>query len=522
MSMSRYMRPRGTRREIRTLAGRFRGGKLFPAMAVPFRESESGVVDQTITFTLDPIPGYMITPIIAEAIAVYVPAQAMDALNNPDDAYPGNSEVFRQKMLSGSPVFGLEPEGDLSKYMGVVPRSISGVKMVNEAARLAHNCAVNYLRRQKYVDAVQLDASNTAVTPALIGQTVLDRLNAVLDPEDRVNGAVDLNIPSMELPVKGIGLPSNGSTTDYISAAKETGDTYRTYVRGNNGGSEWVMEGTSTGFPNIRAVLNATDVGSLSLTDFYRAQRMDDLTRTMREMVDTNPEYGAELVARFAHGLSVDVGKQPFVMYRSEKTFGMSMSRGMDGPNLDVTQSNLTQKLEFVVPVPPTEFGGIVVTFLVVKPDETISSQPHPVLSDSWGARNYVADELALDPVPVTVREVDGDCSSADENTVVFYTGNNELLRNYVNYGFNRKVDPLTVEAKTAVWQLDVPLSVTPESVLYPTDLDHYPFADQLAEVCTYTIQSNSRIDTPIIFGPTPVEELATIETEDVFEDAGA
>ena len=60
----------------------------------------------------------------------------------------------------------------------------------------------------------------------------------------------------------------------------------------------------------------------------------------------------------------------------------------------------------------------------------------------------------------------------------------------------------------------------TPESVIYPDDLAHYPFADQLAEVCTYTISSVATVRTPMIFGPTPVEELAQIETDDIFEDA--
>jgi hypothetical protein len=63
-------------------------------------------------------------------------------------------------------------------------------------------------------------------------------------------------------------------------------------------------------------------------------------------------------------------------------------------------------------------------------------------------------------------------------------------------------------------------MSVTPESILYPATLDHYPFIDNLAEVCTYTCTSVSVINTPLIFGPTPVEELAAIEDENVFDDA--
>lgn len=177
MSLTKYMKPRTQRHEARTLAGTFRGGKLAPVMAVPFRESESGTVNQSVVLELDPIAGRMITEITAEIVSVYVPAQAIDALKNPDDDYPGNSEVLRRKLMSGAPVFDLEPESEVSKRLGVVPRSVSGDLYVNEVARLAHNVAVNFLRQRKYVKAVQLDANSTAMTPALIGQTVLDRLN---------------------------------------------------------------------------------------------------------------------------------------------------------------------------------------------------------------------------------------------------------------------------------------------------------------------------------------------------------
>lgn len=516
MTLSKYMRPRGTRTESRTLAGRFRGGKLAPVMAVALRESESGTVSQAVTYELDPVAGRMITEITAEVVAVFVPAQAIDALKNPGDAYPGNAEVFRQKLLSGAPVFDLEAEGEISKRLGVVPRSVSGTKYVNEAVRLAHNVAVNFLRQRKYVNATQLDKNSTAVTPALISQTVLDRLNGVLDPEDRVNGSVNLG---GQIPVKGIGF--NGGVLGGPDAnVTETGGEVVTYANmkdPHNGGMR--VEADASGVIQVFADMAESDAG-ISLTDFYTAERMDMLTREMRKLVDANPEYGEELVARFAHGLSVDVGKQPFVVYEQRKTFGMAMTRAMDGANLDVTQSNMVARHEFTVPIPATEFGGILITFAAVKPDETLASQPHPIMSDTWAARNYVADEMAVDPVPVTIRELDGDCELADEGTVAFYVGNNHLQKNYVNYGFNRHLDSATVAAKTALWQLEVPMSVTPESVIYPADISHYPFADQAAEVCTYTVANLARVNTPVIFGPTPVEELAAIETQDVFEDA--
>lgn len=516
--MTKYQQRINTRRESRTLTGRFRGGKLAPVMAVALRESESCMLSQSVTFELDPIAGRMITPITAELISVFVPLQAIDAISDPASATAGNTEVLRDKLLSGTPLFGLETENELTKRMGIVPRSIGGVRKVNVAARYAHNAAVNYLRQRKYVNAVQIPKTNTLVTPALIGQTVLERLNAVLDPEDRVNGLVNLSIPNMQLPVTGMA--RNGAAA--ASGGAFINATATAFAIGSGANNVSISTDAATLQPTLFAQLNGTTAGSVSLTDFYDAELMDRLTREMRTIVDQNPEYGGEIVQRWAHGLSVDMGKTPFVVHQSSVIFGQSMAMATDtaGVNGDVMRSDMMAKISFTVPVPATELGGIIVTFACLKPDEAIASQPHPILSDVWGAQNFVAAEMERDPVPVTMREINSEVPLASENTVAFYTGHNELKRAYVNYGFNRHIDLATVAAKTAIWQLEVPMSVTPESVLYPATLAHYPFADQNAEVCTYTVSSVQTTSTPMIFGPTPVEELAEIETSNVFGDA--
>lgn len=526
-----YQTTRNVRREARTLVGRFRGGKLVPVMAVPVRGNEGGMLSQSISYELDPIAGRMITPITAELTAVFVPVQAIDAIKDPEAAYAGMTEVIREKLLSGNPLFGLENEGEISKRCGVNPRSIGGVKKVNEIVRLAHNAAVNYLRQRKYVKATLLNHTSMVVTPALISQTVLERLNGVLDPEERVNGMVQFDTGVITAPVSNsVQLPVQNlyhNAADSSEVVKSFDGTSKN--AGGLGYSTVLTKRTDTAtaeqpyvdFPSLAANLTGLNIGSVSLTDFYNAEKMDSLTRTMRKIVDDNPEYGEEMVLRWAHGLSVDSGKVPFVLAERRVVFGRSIVGATDtvGVEADVMRSDMLTQINFSVPLPRTELGGIVITFAAIKPDETISSQPHPYLSDVWGAENFVADELALDPVPVTIRELDSDCASGQESVVALYTGYNALKQAYVSYGLSRHLDPDTVENKTAVWQLEVPLSVTPDTILYPEDLAHYPFADQLAEVCTYVISSQAVVQTPTIFGPTPVEELAVLDQSDIFEE---
>lgn len=522
-----FQKTRNTRREARTLVGRFRGGKLAPVMATAVRGNEGGMLSQNITLELDPIAGRMITPITGELISVFVPVQAIDALKDPSAAYAGMTEVLREKLLTGNPLFTLENENEISKRCGVNPQSIGGSKKVNQMVRIAHNAAVNYLRQRKYDKATLLDYTNTAVTPAIISQTVLERLNGVLDPDDRINGAVQLELPTMQLPVTGIGINSAATAVVTNQSVLETGqNTTQTFARavvnnGTNPNNTFLELNGATMRPAVYANLNGTTAGNVSLTDFYNAERMDALTRKMREIVDANPEYGEEMVLRWAHGLNVDNAKLPFVLAEKSEMFGRSLVGATDSVGIanETIRSDMMLQMSFTVPVPKTELGGVIITFATLKPDETLSGQPHPFLSKNWGVDNFVADELALDPVPVTIRELDADCLTSQETTVALYTGYNQLKATYVDYGLNRHLDPTTVANKTALWQIKLPMSVTPDSILYPETLEHYPFADQAAEVCTYTISSQLVLQTPMQIGPTPVETLAVINSENLFED---
>ncbi len=137
MSLSRFQQPRSRRHENRHIVGKFRGGKLQPVHMLPVRGSESGFVTNQIAFKVDPLAGQLMSP----------------AFKNPDADYSGSADVVRAKLETGAPLFDLEPENLISKLCRINPRRIDGRKYASEMVRLAHNCAVNHLRRAKYVNA---------------------------------------------------------------------------------------------------------------------------------------------------------------------------------------------------------------------------------------------------------------------------------------------------------------------------------------------------------------------------------
>lgn len=515
------MRNMQQRREMRDLTSRFKAGLLAPVMAQAFLPGEGGSVSQTVTFELDPVAGRVITPMYAEVTAVFVPVTAIERLLAPTSETADIPEVVKQKYLTGAALYGLEAETEISKRLGVVPQKISGTQQVCSVGRLAYIAAVNFLRKRKYAYAVEELHTSTAIHRAILSETVLDRLRGVLNPAEKVNGEVTLDIGTMDLPVKGIVFRNTPGQPTASTFRDTDGSTIVT--NGNDGlvrntsGADIAVKSKGLGAASTSDVTAAFDgqATGINLVDFYKAENHDKMLRIFAQMVKDNPQDGEEAVMRYVYGFSMEPGRHPLLVHQSKVPFGVDVRQATDNVGLqqDAMMSKGMQRVSFTAIIPSSEIGGVLVTLASVKPDETIKDQPHPVLSKPWAAVNHVDDETKLDPVPVLMREVDAEIAQGSENTIAFYTGLNELSRMYVNYGMTRNTNPVNLEDKTAIWQVKLPASVTPENVVYPV-IDQYPFIDQNAEICRCRIQHLAAVATPMVFGPTTVEEVEIVADE--------
>lgn len=532
-SLRRFQQPRSRRREYQSPAGHFPAFTLQPLCAVPFMGSESGTVRQAINLSLNRIQGGLLTEIHAEVVCVYVPALAAYELLNESDPTAGYTEAFRQMLLSGQTPFPLEEENDISKHLGVQPRSVNGQKMVSSLLRVAHNCAVNHLRRMKHEDAETVPASNLGVTNALLSSTILERFNAVLDPDNRINGAVSL---SGKLPVQGLGLRSDtiGITADNpaLSRIESDGEVQQNSqwgitgiddTAGNYQAQLFVQEDPDNpGQPNIHVDFGNSGM-AMTLEDFYNVKRVDSITRSLRQIMDEHSSMSDDIIAKMSYGLHVEVEKEPFVAYQRRWRINRTMSGAMDGAGMtaEIQVTDNSTQHEWALAVPANEFGGVLITFVQVTPDEVLDGQPHPILTAPWEQKNFLAEEVAKDPVPVAARELTNDFGNGpdqipvnNETTTMMYTGLNEMYRNYTNYGFTRATDMSQVENKNSVWQYPLPVNGGPANVVYPDGLEQTPFIDTVGDACKYNFTSATLVNTPMIYGPTPIENLPELTDE--------
>lgn len=528
------------RREAVQNVGKVKSAKLAPVAMTMVKAGESGLLNQSVSVELDPVAGRMLTKVYAKVTSIYVPLQAMVGMLKGDEASTDAiTEVIRRRLLNGESVIGVGPETEISKVAGINPRRISASGFgVNKATFLAYNCAVNFLRRERYLYAATLGLSDQVIQPAIIDQTVLDRFNGALDPDEHANGTVSLDLNQTTAPVtgrvsiRGIGfqdgfapptttgdlIQDNGVRSAGVPLGNVSSSQSNPAIRKNADGTPSIYGDATSQHSSLVADLSAIQAGGFSLTDLYQAQKADMLIRQMREVADRNPQQGEDAVLRWCYGLEADKARFPFKIYEERIALGERRQPATDGAGIldEVLVSQMADTITFSVPVPRTELGGVVVTLLQVTPEEVIQRQPHPFFSADWTEFNHAADEMKVDPVPVTFGDLFSDVPFANVADQKFYTGYNELRRNYITFGFNRDVDPTTVSAKTVFWTYAIPAGVSPANINYPVDFSQYPFLDQAAKVVTFSATSVVSLKSDIFFGPTPVEKVAVVDTKNL------
>lgn len=509
-----------TRRTFQDKGQKIKLGKLVGVMAYPFLGGESGIINQTVSIELNKIMGELESNIFAKVTSVYVPVQAVDVLLNHADVNAGITEILRRKVMDGTPLFALENEGDITKRLNVNPKPIAGAKKVSAIARIAYNVAVNHLRRRRYIYADTLLATNSNLSPAIINETVLDKFNAALDPDEHINGNVKLRLSETNAPVSGIDQTANTLGTDLAVLGYFESSSINVGRDGNNLIFKRKAGNPSGTALDIKADLTDVEAEGFSLVDLYNAQNRDKLVRRMREIADANPEDGEDAILRWVYGLSTDTGQHPFVVYEERKSLTDMRQNAVDAAGMidDVRTAHVLGSFSSNIIVPRTELGGIVITLVQVTPDEFVDQMPHPILTSDWSVANRAASSMKMDPEIVIARDMYSDVATAGaETSPLFYVGHNELMRNYVDYGFSRAVNLTTVENKTVMWQYAIPAGVTPSNILYPETFVQYPFADQDGENALVRVSSSVSVATNMFFGPSPVEAVAIVDNENIF-----
>jgi hypothetical protein len=492
--------------------------KAHPLAICRFRPDEGGVVTSGLNVRLAPVSGYMRSKAYVDVKQIFVPYQAVEKLelDTQDDA--GVTEMTRRRLMNGEGI-GLETEGEITKAAYINGRNVSSDPRVQKSARLAYLAAINHLRLVAYYNATLLTKADTAIQPAILTANILERFDGVLEPENLVDGAINL---TGSLPVKGI---SFGTTTANGSGSEAGGDvvTYGEY-------NVITADGTTMTNNRIKLAGSADNLspalyadlggaGDLTLRDMMKSKKLDQLVRAFAGMVKSDPIHGEEKVERALYGISVDFDDDCHVVYDRVHEISPSHTRPTDGASINDISAHFELNERFSTIVPRSELGGQLVTIVMIKPLETLQKQPDPAQTEAWTLVNKIHDELALDEVLLTRQDLESNVSTADQDTPVFWVGHNSLKHKYMAQGANAQ-QIAGVELKSSMWTYEVPTSVTPDNVSYPeSGINMYPFFNWAGAHAEYQFDQMASISTPLARGPSPVERIQLFATDPTLVD---
>ncbi|MGR3624504.1 hypothetical protein [Pseudophaeobacter sp.] len=489
--------------------GGMKSVQAHPLAICRFRPDEGGTVSTALNVKLAPVSGYVRSNAYLDIVQVAVPYQAIEKLELDEQDDAGVTEMTRRRLMAKQGI-GLEDEGEITKAANIHPRSVGGDKKVTKTARLAYIAAVNHMRKYAYFAATLAPKTETAILPAILTANVLERFSGVLDPEKLVDGAINL---TGELPVKGIGVSDVISgADDYTIRETDEASTRTAYgwkVGDTHGANSIVIERTvvgGQGRPNIRADLDG--VGELTLRDMIQSQKLDELVRHFAGMIKADPINGEAAVERALYGLSVDYDHNCQVLYRKVHSLSATHQRPLDGASINDVSAHFEYSGNFATVVPRSELGVQLVTLCMVKPIETLAKQPDPAQTEAWELVNRIHDETELDEVLLTRADLESGVDAADEDQSVFWVGHNSLKHDYGTQGPNDQ-QTFEVELKSSMWTYEIPTSVTPGNVNYPSEgIDMYPFYNWNGPHAEYTVSQVAAISTSMARGPNPVERI--------------
>lgn len=479
--------------------GGIEAAKLHPLGFVRFRPDEGGTVQTNIDISLAPVSGLMRSDAYVDVKQVFVPYQAIEKLelDTQDDA--GVTEMTKRRLMAGEGI-GLEDEGLISLSGNVHARTVSDANKVSKSVRLAYLCAVNHLRLAAYYNSTLEDKTQTAILPALLTANILDRMRGVIEPENLIDGAINL---TGDLPVKGIGNPSNPptSTNRTVNVVGTGTDDYEYAI----GMGDLLADVNGGGRPKIFADLG--DSAEISLRDMMQSKEMDRIIRKLAGVVKSDPVHGEEAVERALYGISCDFDDNCQVMFDRVYPLRSVHSRPTDGASFNEVSGQFSLTDSFGTIVPRSELGGQLVTLVSVKPLEVMAKQPDPSQTEPWVLENRIQDELELDEQLLTRQDLETGVAAANQDQAAFWVGHNSLKHNYATQGANDQ-NVFETEMRSSMWTYEVPTSVDETNVNYPDTIEMYPFYNWNGAHAEYTIDQIAMISTPLALGPNPVERI--------------
>lgn len=461
-------------------------GKFAPVAAIPLLREDS--IQGTIPFAVDMRETYefLINRTNLRVTSVFVPHLSHERFEkNPTffhKSYQGEIPMTGKTVIPfvRTAVMASVATDEIAKSLGLI---IKDGAAYNTAYHEAYISTWNFLARQRSKDITPKLLSSTALAPAFWGENNMSEI--VPDFDDAlIAGEVPLTVVTGRFPVSGLGV--KGASTTGTNLIKETDAVATTaYARQwdpvAGAGTVLVREKGTTGYPDVYTEMQTNGI-KVSLANLEQAKKLVSWARLREKYEGHSDEWIIDTLMQGFH-IEDQEFMQPIVLDQVTVPFRQALRFSTDHDNMDSKATNGVATGSVHVHVPPNTYGGVVMIFAEVVPDQLFERQPDPYLSATSvdDFPNYFKD--AVDPMPVEkVLNKHVDALHATPDGLFGYARKNwRWLKWPKRVGgdlWSMVTGTVTTEARREIWPTDVANPKLSEEFYLATTLGVTPFID--------------------------------------------
>lgn len=353
---------------------------------------------------------------------------------------------------------------------------------VNTGYLETYNSVWNFVaaNRSKDIDLRgELDAD---LAPAFWGPNNMSEIVPDFD-DGLIAGEVPLTVVAGRFPVKGIGLTgAPGAATTQNIRQSGPGEVQHTVTGWNTGTTQLTVAQGSTNFPDIYSEMEENGI-VVSLANLEQARKLVGWARLRERYEGHSDEW---IIDTLMQGFRIEDQEfmQPIRLDETIVKFRQGLRFASNAPDLNEKATNGVATGSVRVHLPPNPYGGVIMLFAEVVPEQLYERQPDPYFTASSvdDLPNYYLD--VNNPMPV-VEVKNGEVDSSHSNPTGLFgwaRRNWRWLKWPVRVGgdlFVHTASTATTEARRMIWPTDVADPALSEEFYLATTLGTAPFMDQ-------------------------------------------
>lgn len=410
--------------------------------------------------------------------------------------------VFMDKAMAGQPprpgatvipyiqthAYGTAGANAIYKYLGVhgLP-----AQQVNTAYLEAYNAVWNFVARDRSADIDARLMTTTSLAPAFWGPSNMSGMVPDFD-DGLIAGEVPLTVTSEKIPVRGIaksGTSWQSGTTGQVWESDGQANTYNGFSAIDADQADrlfYVKKNALGAFPDIYAEMAQNGI-TVSLANMDQAKKLASFAK-LRAQYEGHPD--AYIIDMLMQGISIEEQHwlQPMLISQTTAEFRQALRHATDGASLTDKVTNGIATGSVGINVPQNSYGGVVMVFAEILPEQLYERQPDPFFTATGvdDLPNYFKD--VMNPMPVVeVKNGEVDSAHSLPNNLFGYAERNWQWQRWptrIGGDLYAPTPGQTItDARRRIWPTDVANPTLSEEFYLSTTLGVQPFMDTSRDV---------------------------------------